>query len=739
MLRLKAIKARPKRRASNQNENVMADIVTEGIGRIASSGTLIGAAMETAGHHTQSQMLEIVAGPGGMKIAALLYLIAILGALISLASGGSYRFGIWLLIGPPLFFYLINVRAPSDGVQWRFGQRIHPNTEVEKGTRGVGGGEGGPGNVSAFFLAWDKLTSGIVQGLIEMTHLTDNGSDLDFVSKTDRYMQMFDDDTVDPLLKGFINATLVNRCSDFIAAKKTQATTFISDQQKESTQKIIDAHGKNNPVFNLNDEPALKNMLQKLFGANLERLQAKPADGKSFTCMDLWRASVEAYKEIGGEGFIDLLTRNNLPEGLTPEQAKEKLMWKFGMQVGNGEVVNDNAAGGAGADDAALTNALNELAARLIFKELSKVNPSLVALEMDEHPQLMLEGGRQFDEGTSRALRTMQSGDEFQYKGELIIAALTLPYIQGVILYFLCVAFPFFAACMLMPGRHHGFLLWMGLWLWAKLWDFGFAVVMLVDNMLYALMPHGPPMTDQQISDPGTAFKTLLEVDPTYSVGTYYSLLSCCMLAVPVLTGMIVHKGGREFIETFAGTFRDYPTKYGTSVAAYRRSLNAQHSLQKARTAEWSAVESGAWRTFMSDNELQSSLARRVLYQAIKNNTVGGLSDAVKNKTGFSGAVIDGLVKNGAAGLDAAINFEKNRAQQMMKTDLMTLGYNVSKADYSLEMAGEAVLNNFNSHHFVRNFPWQAINDKRSSDHQLPLGKGADATLDAWYKRFIGN
>jgi hypothetical protein len=55
------------------------------------------------------------------------------------------------------------------------------------------------------------------------------------------------------------------------------------------------------------------------------------------------------------------------------------------------------------------------------------------------------EGSERLEQETNHAMRQLQSSDEYEYKGQLLIAALTLPYLKGVVLYFLAVTFPFFA------------------------------------------------------------------------------------------------------------------------------------------------------------------------------------------------------------------------------------------------------------------------------------------------------
>src|SRR5690606_34495843 len=112
--------------------------------------------------------------------------------------------------------------------------------------------------------------------------------------------------------------------------------------------------------------------------------------------------------------------------------------------------------------------------------------------------------------------------DKYAERGEFVNAALSLPYFQGLGLMILSASYPFFAMLVIMPGRATGFFTWMGLWAWLKLWDLGFAVVMLIDNMLYAMFPKGPVIKEKDIENPGIAWAKLLEVDPNFSQANYY-------------------------------------------------------------------------------------------------------------------------------------------------------------------------------------------------------------------------
>src|SRR5690606_25641963 len=68
--------------------------------------------------------------------------------------------------------------------------------------------------------------------------------------------------------------------------------------------------------------------------------------------------------------------------------------------------------------------------------------------------------------------------------------ALNLPYYQGLLLYILAIAYPFFALVVLIPGKAANFLFLPLAWLWVKSWDVGFAAIFVLERVMYNLLPN---------------------------------------------------------------------------------------------------------------------------------------------------------------------------------------------------------------------------------------------------------
>ena len=156
---------------------------------------------------------------------------------------------------------------------------------------------------------------------------------------------------------------------------------------------------------------------------------------------------------------------------------------------------------------------------------------------------------------------------EWAEKARLAAALTNVPYYQGLALYFLGVTFPFFAMLLLIPGKHAGFILWFLLWLWIKTWDIALAMVMLLDDVLFSMMAIGRQRGRPEEPIPeafDAAIRALREVDPSFQLATYYSLISIAVISIPVITAQFVLgslKGGAGLISQgvnrFSGTFVD--------------------------------------------------------------------------------------------------------------------------------------------------------------------------------------
>jgi hypothetical protein len=713
----------------------VADLVA-GINNISSVGTLIGAAMETAGHYTQSQLLDAFEGEFGKKLAGLLYIIAIIGALITITSGASYRYGLYLLVGPPLYYFLITVRAESNGADWRFGAANYGTELRDAGIEGVA--PPGGYKVSAVFKAWDRLVTDIIQGFIELTEITQDESNLNFINKTDRFINGLTTDTTDPKLIEFVNATLINHCQKYFFLKLKLADPDIPPTRKQAVRNELARIDGNNKIIQLRENhPGLQKWLQTILGEGQV--------GDAYTCDEAWKLGIDAFKKVSASTFSGYVHKIARFPDQTPAKDEARTDRSFGMTKGVPNAIADEQRFGL---------MINEIAARMLVKELSSVRPHLAALNLtDIGLPTNAASGLDYVQDTVRTMRVISTNDEYQYKGELMIGALTLPYIQGAILYFLAVTFPFFALMTVVPGRHTAVLLWASLWLWAKLWDLGFAVVMMIDNMAYALFPHGETMTDERVQDSALAMKIVFQTDPGYSSHIYYNLMACCLISIPFVCGFLVYKGGSDVLEGVQGTFRDFPSKFGTTMAAFQRSMQSQTFAMNVHKARIAKVQSSLWPGLSTDPVIRASIdfANRVaqIKAIVKTGGMAAQSDTLKKIVGdnqYLKAALGKLQDNVAgpvqdtilADLESQAEFQVNRATKKHLLNMSVLAYKQGKTREANMYAGLAIASNYNAHDFRNNnyaIPEKALQDYFFAERMTP---NADGMMTPMHSPFNG-
>ncbi len=712
-----------------------------------SVGSLTGSAMETAGHMAQSRILDLLDQPFGKSLVGLLYLVGIVAAIITTASGGSYRFAKWLLIGPAIYFFLVGTRVPSDGAEWRFGDRVRDMARVFEADQGLleGGNGGRAGRVSKFFLIWDRLTSDIVQEFIRLLNLTRDGSDLSFIAKADRYLDTFAVHSNDPFLTLLLNVGLNNSCSRVYALQRVINDPDVTPDRKRLARDALRAMGENSARFNLNEyrNPDIYTWVVRVLDGSAGDDFVGPRLSEKYTrpigCKDLWELATVVTRKAFTEEYVEHLMSYRLPAEANPEDVRRTLLRKFGMRVQNGRVVQDTNI----SDEQRLTYLINELVARVITREMTQMQQHLAALGLGEHRETMIgETGEKLDQETSRAIRSTSYADEFQYKGELIAGALVLPHLQGMALYFLAMAFPLFALVTVMPGRHRAIVTWMGLWLWIKLWDFGIAVLMLVDNLLYALLPHGPPLENADLLEPGKAINVIFEVDPVYSAHTYYNLMACCMFAIPVVTAFIMHKGGSEMVSALSEGFKEFPTAFGNSLAAYQRSMMVQRNIAEVQRHIYDEVTASAWQAVFQDAEVRQAFSTalameggRQLTSAAINSGSAAFTDSFMNSFRGTPAAMDAVQRRA---FQLLRDQNKNYALARVQANLQMVAYQASHSDFAVSRAAQSVSWNWNSHDMGHRPPSAALMHAYQMRDYNPVGQVRDEFINQAQQLFFG-
>ncbi len=542
----------------------------------AKSTTLITAALETAGASIQSDMLDYVATADGQSIAGLLYMLSIISALFIFASGGNYRWGRYLIVGPALFLFLTTVRVDSDGTKWSFGERDYSEESVNKALRGVDAPNNGGGtSVSVVYAFWNLFLSEVNSELLKLLNLTDSDSQLNFVQKVEKVMQTNNlSQITDPKLRELIKFTLSAECKEYFHHLRIANNPHSLIADRTDSQGIVNVL-KDKVIIHI-DKNSLSDVRNPILH---EWMEEKKFVNKSYTCQSMWEELIVEVRKNVEDGIT-----KNASAYLSPEQDNDKALSAFNRLWNHYTELYSGRAQVYQNDDARALYAIDWIAARSLYIEIWENNPYAQEAAMGKESHFFQMGQQTFLPGQSAmynedvpgAIQQFNVTDKYAQRSEYVNAALSLPYFQGVGLLILSAAYPFFAMLVVMPGRAIGFFTWLGLWAWLKLWDLGFGVVMLIDNMLYAMFPKGPNIEQDDLKNAGIAWSKMLEVDSNFSQAVYYNLISTCLFAVPLVTGMFVKGGGKELVNIINQGWSAHAMRIAGAAASYSRSFQAQ-------------------------------------------------------------------------------------------------------------------------------------------------------------------
>lgn len=567
---------------------------------IGSAGTLVVAGLATAGQYLQAKVLDLFWMPFGSSFALLIFLIAAVSLFYRVAIFGDYRSGLMLLFGATLFGTAVFPTVTSYGVKWQFGDRQHDDRIVADTLKGVYDFVGDRTavneqrksyQVSWLFAKFDELTSGIVQSGIKLIGVTSGKEDLKFLVKTSNYQQLLNLGVIDSQVQLYLHSVLFERCAEWIGLHQAVIDPAQASRAAEINLKIDQWVGK--PVITNKDASwELTNKLYTagFFGAPNGELAEK------LSCDDLWLMGVTALKAQAYSQSVEEVT-DRLPEGLTPDEMLLQAAIKFG-----GDDLSDR-------ED--IARMINAIAARMImgaFREqypaLSRVNV-LPPVRIQNEDDIVLEEDRY---GFSKNLQTKTIADADFSQGEYFGYLAALPYVQGILIFFLTLSYPVFALMLLNPMRVRAYLIWFGLWFWVKLWDFGFSIIMRIDQLLYYLIPHGPNLDDAQMKDPGEMFRAVLAADPTSSILIYWDIMAMLLGSIPILTAMMTWVGGNIVMYQVQTAFTSFAQeKMGDQFQKATGRVEQKVKAEKARIEEAKKNAQAAQQAKSSSSNVKSN------------------------------------------------------------------------------------------------------------------------------------
>ena len=151
-------------------------------GVVASSGTYVGAVLETAGMYYQQMILDSYGAALAGPVGALVIILGLIVAIGTIASSGRYAMSVWLLIGPILFLFVINTRTATWGSAWMFGGEFRNTpmvqSEIENFLEEKELNSGEPASVSWVYAWYSRIVSKTVRETVRVLNEGREGTDL---------------------------------------------------------------------------------------------------------------------------------------------------------------------------------------------------------------------------------------------------------------------------------------------------------------------------------------------------------------------------------------------------------------------------------------------------------------------------------------------------------------------------------------------------------------------------------
>jgi hypothetical protein len=545
-----------------------------------SAGTLVTAGLETAGYRMQELVLKDL---NGMlhKGAVLIFVALIIFAFTSYVINKRYDSAAWLIIGPVLFLFLVFTTEVGKPKDWRTTASSDPQVQSIVGSEPVS-------RISWFFHKYDTFISSIYEQLIKV--LTSDQSKFvmgKFMTREQILSDLLSSRIEDGGLVSFSVETLAQCSREMDAARAValgerdrvfkQTSAYLN--AKSFYQKSINQPTKF--LANSASREYLRALLNGIVAGEASGLaKTRPCIGETnqsisrlggvenkikvaASCEELWCWMGVGFEREIAIGFAGSAKRYGL-DPATFERIADEIALKLTEpnRIDRFDLTNLNAVQPVRPDSSLIPVIIGGYLVKGMMENLninSGLLPHFSASSGIEAPSFNYTMNTSPEDLQEAVRRNQQHLIAETKKYEIFSFAMMLPYIQGIMLYGLAVLFPFFCVLAIIPGRLSALLTWMGMWAWVKCWDVGWALVALLENFLWELMPHSS--TYEPLRDPNhgpiSVFEAAFTGDPAYGLGMYFVIVSLLITSVPFFTAQIMTGTGASIGRHFAaGTQR---------------------------------------------------------------------------------------------------------------------------------------------------------------------------------------
>jgi hypothetical protein len=500
--------------------------------------TQIAAAWANIGYVTHSDVLHYITTTKFGLWAPLLYVCAALAALVGVAINAPLRSYMWFFIGPAIYGFLIGTTTQVEGVNWvvanqnqnmddvwRHAEVGLKNTDsVDRGVLNINGKNGPvePYEVAMPMVFLDELFSATTNILIEWLgiyrHEGDGSAQSNIAAlegqaegpwyllsslKWGMVENIVGVNARNPDFRDAFVTFLASECGDEFK-RGIDSGKYISAgslRGEKKVQSVIVGNDPNPPNFvgpptpqymvfqnlldgsSIHTPRSLVNILQEENGTGQfgefsqrysDRTLLKKGRYHGVVCSEYLFTLVQQIRFEAGHWYWQLVRSS--PGGLTRQQFLRTLFYGWDIRKAEGQPY-------ASPED------MNAFVKHLIMTYLLR-NELLFAPQITEVNQRFApsEQSRSYSEAH---VRTMGSKSKYQ---ELYNWAVLMPHMQGILVYFLVIAYPFAAMVMVLPGYYKTFLTWISFFAWVKLWDVGFAIVMVLERSVWAMIGNNSNM-----------------------------------------------------------------------------------------------------------------------------------------------------------------------------------------------------------------------------------------------------
>jgi hypothetical protein len=602
---------------------------------VGSAASLVSAILEHAGYVTQGEILNDFKD-FFRDAGALVYFIGLVGGVVSVLVFGSFRAAQYLIIGPAFYWLLVGPQVDVPGVQHKMGGGEVRNEAIQQET-GDRTDYKTKGNVSVSYAFWmfAKPISDTVNLLVDAILPDEDGEDMLFLSKVEgleliarskpessQFIEILENEIMGACSSSFTMAFgasenyIKERATDGLTPKnlvdkpkhreRFQVKKAAFEEEAEKTRMAITPRGTPQTYELLQNSPQEGSKAAELGGRGVMVVNITCAEAWDLLFDELWRhaGKAEPNKLIKASG-------SNLDEDRLSLQCKE-----ITRKLYDDNYEGDECKLQPGIAMAMLWNHLShdDFVGRIQRRHRSgseilnprqhKVNVAVVSPHRDSNSfipdisQMKIgvnDLNRPVGYGTVLAPEYQEQAPMFTYslnhgvthveevglpiyvmvraRQFLYSFALNLPYYQGLLLYLIAIAYPFFALVVLLPGRATNMLYIPLAWLWIKSWDVGFAAVFILERIMYNILPNwslspnlreGPWTYDQfpEILGEGYNFSHI------QAVSMHYVFLSMAMSSVPAVMGLMTIKGKKAALASFTDSVQSSATSSSEMAAA---------------------------------------------------------------------------------------------------------------------------------------------------------------------------